>query len=191
MHVPLISYEACSIRVLFLHPARCTNADAFAVLPYARNVLQERKPRNSASAFIKFLIAMTRKKVEPQLRLNHKISMRISDDYLKKMKGWLEKSNARTISELGRMILFKEEIIWYHKDDSTEALSVELTALRKEINAIGNNINQVTRAFNSSSIPSQKILESLRLLEEFKKANAPLEKVMETLNNFQHGRDSQ
>jgi hypothetical protein len=133
---------------------------------------------------------MTRKKVKAIEKLIHKITVRVSDPFLKKMEGWLVTSNSKSLAELARLILYKEEIIWYHKDDSSEALSVELTAIRKELNAIGHNINQVTRYFNGTTIPAQKIFEALKILEEYKRINIQLEKLTVLINQFQNGRQS-
>jgi hypothetical protein len=114
---------------------------------------------------------MTRKKIDEAERLIHKIGLRVSDPFYKKMEGWLAQSNCQTIAELARLILYKEEIIWYHKDSSSDTITVELTAIRKELKAIGTNINQVTRYFNGTTIPNQKIFEALKILDEYKKVS--------------------
>jgi hypothetical protein len=121
---------------------------------------------------------MTRRKVQEAERLIHKIGLRVSDPFYKKMEGWLAQSNCQTIAELARLILYKEEIIWYHKDTSLDNTTVELTAIRKELNAIGSNINQVTRYFNGTTIPSQKIFEALKILDEYKKVNEKVERLL-------------
>lgn len=133
---------------------------------------------------------MTRKKVNDTEKLIHKITIRVSDPFLKKMEGWLLKSNSNSLGELARLILYKEEIIWYHKDESKETLSVEMTAIRKELNAIGHNINQVTRAFNSTTIPAQKIFEALKILDEYNKVKSVVEKLTVLINQFNNGHQS-
>ncbi|AYB32011.1 plasmid mobilization relaxosome protein MobC [Chryseolinea soli] len=133
---------------------------------------------------------MTRKKVEADEKLIHKITIRVSDPFLKKMEGWLSKSNSNSLGELARLILYKEEIIWYHKDESKETLSVEMTAIRKELNAIGTNINQVTRYFNSTTIPAQKIFEALKVLDEYNKVKSVVEKLTVLINQLNNGRQS-
>jgi hypothetical protein len=120
---------------------------------------------------------MTRRKVEETELLIHKIGLRVSDPFYKKMEGWLSQSNCQSMGELARMILYKEEIIWYHKDMTTENAAVELTGIRKELKSIGTNINQVTRYFNGTTIPNQKIFEALRILDEYKKVNDKVERL--------------
>lgn len=127
---------------------------------------------------------MTRKKAEEAERLIHKIGLRVSDPFYKKMEGWLAQSNCQTIAELARQIIYKEEIIWYQKDASMDSITVELTAIRKELNAIGTNINQVTRYFNGTTIPSQKIFEALKILDEYKKVNEKVERLLVLLNEI-------
>lgn len=134
---------------------------------------------------------MTRKKADEAERLIHKIGLRVSDPFYKKMEGWLAQSNCQTIAELARQIIYKEEIIWYHKDASMDSATVELTAIRKELNAMGTNINQVTRYFNGTTIPSQKIFEALKILEEYKKVNDKVERLLAVIAELtKHGRQS-
>jgi hypothetical protein len=121
---------------------------------------------------------MTRRKVDETELLVHKIGLRVSDPFFKKMEGWLSQSNCQTIAELARHILYKEQIIWYHKDTTTEGVAVELTGIRKELKAIGSNINQVTRYFNGTSIPNQKIFAALKILDEYKKVSTKADLVI-------------
>lgn len=130
---------------------------------------------------------MTRKKIDPTEKLIHKITIRVSDPFLKKMEGWLSNSNSNSLAELARLILYKEEIIWYHKSEGTEILSVEMTAIRKELNAIGHNINQVTRYFNGTTIPSQKIFEALKILDEYNKVKIIIDRLSLIINQINHG----
>lgn len=127
---------------------------------------------------------MTRKKIGETERLIHTIGLRVSDPFYKKMEGWLAQSNCQTMAELARRIIYKEKIIWYHKDATTDAVTVELTAIRKELKAIGTNINQVTRHFNSSNIPNQKIFESLKILDEYKKVSSKVDNLLTLLDSI-------
>jgi hypothetical protein len=127
---------------------------------------------------------MTRRKINENELLVHKIGLRVSDPFYRKMEGWLSQSNCRTMAELARLILYKEQVIWYHKDVSGESLAVELTAIRKELNAIGANINQVTRYFNGTAIPSQKIFEALKILDEYKKVNDKVARLMTMISEL-------
>jgi len=108
-------------------------------------------------------------------RLTHVIGIRVSEVYYNKLEGLRKNSNCQTLAEFARMILQREEIIWYHKDIGLESIAVEMTAIRKELKAIGTNINQVTRYFHGSNLPSQKIFEALKILDEYKKVQGIIE----------------
>jgi hypothetical protein len=108
-------------------------------------------------------------KIKEDQRLTHVIGVRVSEIYYNKLEGLRKNSNCQTLAEFARMILQREEIIWYHKDIGQEAIAVELTAIRRELKAIGTNVNQVTRYFHGSNLPSQKIFEALKILDEYKK----------------------
>lgn len=127
---------------------------------------------------------MTRRKVNNNELLTRKIGLRVSDPFYKKMEGWLEKSNCQTVAELARIILYKEEIIWYQKDASFEATATELAGIRNELKAIGININQATKYFNSKAVPADKIYQTLKILDEYKKINAKVELVLSMMSEL-------
>lgn len=125
---------------------------------------------------------MSRRKVNSAEQLVCKIGLRVSKPFYQKMEGWLAHSNCRSVAELARAILYKEQIIWYHKDTSLETLTVQLTAIRKELNAIGNNINQATRYFNGTNVPGQKIYTALKILDEYRRVSDTVEKIESLLD---------
>lgn len=129
---------------------------------------------------------MTRPKKPSNDQLTRKIGLRVSEPFYQKMLGWLEHSNCQTIAELARAILCKEEIIWYQKDATLETTMNELAGIRKELNAIGVNINQVTRYFNGTDIPSQKIFQALKILEEYKKVGLKVETLLKIISEVSH-----
>lgn len=116
--------------------------------------------------------------------LNHLIGVRVSEAFYNKLEGLRKNSNCQSLGEFARMILQKEEIIWYHKDASSDAVTVELTAIRKELKSIGTNVNQVTRYFNGSTIPNQKIFEALKILDEYKKVTSHSDKLLTLLDSI-------
>jgi hypothetical protein len=127
---------------------------------------------------------MSQRKYNTEEPLNHLIGVRVSEAFYNKLEGLRENSNCQTLGEFARMILQKEEIIWYHKDSSSDNVTVELTAIRKELKSIGTNINQVTRYFNGSTIPNQKIFDALKILDEYKKVTSQVDKLLTLLDNI-------
>lgn len=121
---------------------------------------------------------MTRKKVKDEERLLKKVTIRVSIPFYEKMKTWLAKSNCRSMGELARHIIYKEQIIFYAKDATMDSVAAELAGIKKELRSIGVNINQVTRYFNSKALPSAKIFEALKILDEYKKMTVKCDAVL-------------
>jgi hypothetical protein len=63
-------------------------------------------------------------------------------------------------------------------------VTVELTGIRKELKSIGTNINQVTRYFNGTAIPNQKIFEALKILDEYKKVSNKMDNLLTVLDGI-------
>jgi hypothetical protein len=127
---------------------------------------------------------MTRRKADPSVKLTHKVTIHLSQLYYEKLERWLSHSNCRTVSELARAILYHEHINWYHKDASLESTAVELAAIRKELNAIGKNINQITHSFHGTDIPSQKILHALTVGDEYKKVGQKVDELLRMVSEI-------
>jgi hypothetical protein len=127
---------------------------------------------------------MSQRKYNKTEPLDHLIGVRVTEAFYNKLEGLRKNSNCQTIGEFARMILQKEQIIWYHKDASADAITVELTGIRKELKAIGTNINQVTRYFHGTTIPSQKIFEALKILEEYKNVSGKTDKLLTVLDGI-------
>jgi len=130
-------------------------------------------------------MSMSKRKYDKAKRLDKLIGVRVSGDFYDNLESLRKNSNCRTLGEFARAVLERKEIIWYHKDSSHERVAVELSGVRRELRAIGSNINQVTRYFNGTTIPSQKIFEALKILDEFKRANATLAHLQQILST--HG----
>lgn len=60
------------------------------------------------------------------------------------------------MAEFVRAIIQKEKINWYHRNAELDALAVEFGLIRKELNAIGRNINQITKAFHHTDSPAYR-----------------------------------
>jgi hypothetical protein len=61
------------------------------------------------------------------------------------------------MSELLRDILYNRRIVTVTHDKSMDYIMEKLTAIRSELHAIGININQVTKYFNSDPNPHMKL----------------------------------
>lgn len=127
---------------------------------------------------------MTRRKVDPAVKITHKVTVHLSQTYFEKLQRWLTHSNCRSVSELARSILYKEQINWYHKDSSLETTALELASIRKELNAIGKNINQITYYFNGTAIPNQKMFHALKVADEYKKVGNKVDELLKLVSEI-------
>jgi hypothetical protein len=99
--------------------------------------------------------------------LNKLIGVRVSTPFYDKLSGLMKQTNCQTIGEFARMILQKEEIIFYHKDASMDSVAAELAGIKKELRAIGVNINQAMRYFHGTNSPEIKLFESKKMLDDY------------------------
>lgn len=109
------------------------------------------------------------------------ISVRVSTAYYQKLERQLAQSNCRSVGELARKILMREEVIWYHKDARLDGVAAGLAGIKSELRAIGTNINQITRHFNSTHLPSQKMFDALKVLDEYKKVNGKVDELLRVI----------
>jgi hypothetical protein len=120
-------------------------------------------------------------KTEP---LKFVISIRLPELFYNKLEEQRKHSNCQTLGEFARNILQEKQVIWYHKDATMDGVAAELAGIKKELKAIGTNINQVTRFFNSTSLPNQKIFEALKILDDYKKVSVQVESIHTLISNL-------
>lgn len=89
--------------------------------------------------------------------LKHKVGVRFDEKTFNKLTSQVRQSNASTVGELVRKIVTGEKVTFFVKDISMEEPTAELIRIRKEINAIGRNINQLTEAHHTCGITDEKI----------------------------------
>ena len=71
-----------------------------------------------------------------------------SDEYRKIEKKW-KATTCRKLSEYVRRSLFEKPIVTTYRNRSQDDLMAELTKLRNELNAVGNNFNQAVRKLHT------------------------------------------
>lgn len=87
-------------------------------------------------------------------------------------------SDCQSMGELARRILSKERITYFIKDASMDAPMEELSRIRKELNAIGTNINQITHSFHNTDLANQKTLHALKVAEQYKKVGDKVDQLL-------------
>ncbi len=91
-----------------------------------------------------------RKQKNDDEKLKNGIRIRLTKEEFEKLKDLKENSyNIKNTSQLVRYILFNKKLITYTRDKNFDKTIEEITNLRKEFNAVGNNINQITKVINT------------------------------------------
>ena len=92
----------------------------------------------------------------PEEKLTHPIILRVTEKTFLKLAKLKADSNCQSIGEVSRKILSKEKILMLNRDVTMNAPMEELASIRKELKAIGVNINQQTRHFHTSDGETQR-----------------------------------
>jgi len=95
---------------------------------------------------------MPRKKLpNPEDVLTHFVRTRVTEATFKRLDKIGQSSDCHSVGEVARKLLSKEKITLFYKDMTLNSAMEELALIRKELKAIGININQLTRGFNMSN----------------------------------------
>jgi hypothetical protein len=101
---------------------------------------------------------MPRKKAaNPDELFTMPIRTRVTQDTFDKLEKIRKESDCHSIGELVRKILSREKFTCFYKDVSLNAPMEEMALIRKELKAIGININQQTKYFHSSKSDAQRM----------------------------------
>ncbi len=110
--------------------------------------------------------------------LTNPIRTRVRESVYQRLVKMMENSDCQSIGELARKILSREKIICYYRDTTMDKPMEELTLIRKELNAIGVNINQITHKFHIADSPGQMMDQALRIEKEYKKVGEKVDRLL-------------
>lgn len=128
---------------------------------------------------------MTRRKlINREQLLKYKVGVRFDEKTYNKLKGWVQQTNASSVGELVRKIITKEKVTFYVRDISMEESTAELIRIRKEINTIGVNINQLTQEHHTADGLDQKLTRALRIYELYQKVTDKVNEVWKEVNEM-------
>lgn len=128
---------------------------------------------------------MPRKKYEnPEDVLTHPIVVRVTKTEFERLEKLAAEGNWRTIGEVARKILSNEKILLFHRDISMNGPMEELALIRKEVKAIGVNINQQTRYFHNSRSDAQRSFHAMKTGEAHKKLEPTIEELLRVVNRL-------
>ncbi|MEH6307244.1 mobilization protein [Olivibacter sp. CPCC 100613] len=128
---------------------------------------------------------MPRKKHKDQEQvLTNPIVIRITLEDFDKLEKIRKESNYRSIGEVVRKMLSKQRITYLHRDISMNGPMEELALIRKEIKAIGININQQTHRFHTSQNESERAFFALKTASTYKQMEPKLERLLSIVSKL-------
>ncbi|WP_126248096.1 plasmid mobilization protein [Chitinophaga rhizosphaerae] len=92
---------------------------------------------------------MNRKKVPDNSALKFDVKTRITTAHYTRLTQQLKQSTYRTMAELLRDIICFRQVKLVTIDATMGETMERLVAIKRELNAIGNNLNQITRSLNA------------------------------------------
>lgn len=121
---------------------------------------------------------MARKKFRRQeTLLTRHIQAKVTEKVYQRLEELRPKTNCSTISELARRILSHEKIVCFYRDTTKDSVIQDLAVIRKELNAIGVNINQITHYFNNADSANKRIFHALKIAEQYRQVEFKVEQL--------------
>ena len=133
-------------------------SDANPILPFAAEVAPGENSRNSNFHLLKEMAKQETTKYENRLTIR---LTRAEQQQLEKLLA--NSAFNRNMSELLREMIFSKKLTVKTYDASLVELTEELAGIKKELRAIGVNINQVTRYFHGTHDPGEKRFYARRI----------------------------
>ena len=112
------------------------------------------------------------------------LHIRLTPDEYKKINDRFEASTCRKISEYSRKLLLQKPVTIYTRNQSLDDFMTEMILLRNELNALGNNYNQVVKKMHTlDHIPEFK---SWSILNEKQQQNLAVKvgQIKEKINSI-------
>ena len=112
------------------------------------------------------------------------LHIRLTPEELKTISGNHQRTTSRELSAFARKRLLEEPLTYYTRNVFLDEGLQELVQLRKELNAIGNNLNQQTKKLNSFTVaPGLSVMvESLKPVRE--QVNKQLTEINSAINEL-------
>lgn len=128
---------------------------------------------------------MARKKSsEPDKILSRVLRIRLTDAAFIRLEKISKSSDCRTVGEAARKILSKEKITLFYKDITLNATMEELALIRKELRAIGININQITKAFHTDKREHSQITHVIKIVKLYQTVEGKTNTLLALVNRL-------
>lgn len=127
---------------------------------------------------------MPNRKVPGHAELKHLIITRVNDQKYAELQKLLHGNPKNDMSRLLRDILHNRPITVFTKDKTLDNVMEELAKLRSEIRAIGVNINQITRFFNTYPEPQRKSLYAKMAFQQYQAIEPKIDELFEIISKL-------
>jgi hypothetical protein len=117
-------------------------------------------------------------------RLERPVMTRISQAKYEELKRLADSTKDETISGLVRDIIHSRPIQVYTHDETMDLLMEELASLRGQIKAIGVNINQITRFFNTYPEPRRKEFYARTAFKEYLEIEVKIDRLLDIISKM-------
>lgn len=121
---------------------------------------------------------MRKRKVADEAELKHRLYLRVNDKKYRELWTLLKKSEHQDMSSLLRDIISNRPVKVFTRDETLDNVMGELARLRTEIRAIGININQITRHFNTWPEPQKKAFYARVAFKEYQAIEVKVEDLL-------------
>lgn len=128
---------------------------------------------------------MGRKKAaNPAELYSRRLQVKVTQDVYDGLGLQQQRSDCKSVSEFVRRMVSRQPITTLIRDTSLDHVMEELILIRKELNAIGHNINQITHHFHSSAFPREKLFYALKAIDEFQKVQAHVDTLLSRITEL-------
>ncbi len=110
--------------------------------------------------------------------LSHNLIIRVTESTFNRLEKLHKESNYASIAEVARKLLSNQQIKLYYTDVSMNGPMEEMALIRKELKAIGININQITRSFNQDKAGIHKPLYVLKVADLYKEVDKKVDSLL-------------
>ena len=116
--------------------------------------------------------------------LSKQVWTRLTESDYRYLESILKNTKDETMCGLLRKMIQRKMVRIYIQDESLHVVMEELAALRSEINAIGVNINQITRHYNSNKNEGARMLLAGSALTRFLDIEAQTNTILEIISKL-------
>lgn len=114
---------------------------------------------------------MKERKSRRSNQLAYRVETRVNAEKYAELTALLAQSRHQTMSEIVRDILYNRKIIVETHDNTLDKLMEQLSGIRKELQSIGVNINQVTHYFHLNKDPEAKLFNVLEIAKLYQQTD--------------------